>query len=222
MGTDPVHVLDYVLRRAEILSGRDAAADITDAAVLWSVCWWRERERERRLLRAGRRYGLSRAALGAALGIRTPRGFQGRLDRLDALLGFGARDEARIRVQRSVQRRAVLEQRWLEHHRGDVLAALAALLAQGRRVAAHVCPDPRDTEEPAEELGEEPWLAQLDADYHAGRLTPATMARASLAVGELSASPQVQQLDARHRLHAAMRRVQLLRAEMDGAVHRAT
>ena len=222
MGTDPVDVLDYVLRRAEILSGRDAAAGITDAAVLWSVCWWRERER--RLLRAGRRYGLSRAALGAALGIRTPRVSRDGLTVWTPCSGSVpvTRHVSGSSARSSAAPCSSSDGSSTTHHRGDVLAALAALLAQGRRVAAHVCPDPRDTEEPAEELGEEPWLAQLDADYHAGRLTPATMAGASLAVGELSASPQVQQLDARHRLHAAMRRVQLLRAEMDGAVHRAT
>jgi hypothetical protein len=61
-------------------------------------------------------------------------------------------------------------------------------------------------------------LDELTADYDADDLTPATLAVAGLAAAELRTAPAVLALDAKHRLHTALREVETLRARMAGQV----
>ncbi|MEK6443909.1 hypothetical protein [Pseudonocardia sp. T1-2H] len=226
MGTAPRDVLDYLAARSPAGIPRwVAAADTADALILSTWCWWDDRRREHRLLRNGRHLGLSLSELGAPLGITTRRGTQDRIDRLDALLRYDRPDEQLTRDGRRDARNRDARQDWIDAHRDEIRAVLAGFLAQARRFADAVAPeehaggpddDPDDADLPSAGAGE--WLDELTADYDADDLTPATLAVAGLAAAELRTAPAVLELDAKHRLHTALREVEILRARLAGSV----
>ena len=226
MGTEPRDVLDYLARRGPAGIPRwVAAADTADGLILSTWCWWDDRRREHRLLRNGRHLGLSLSELGAPLGITTRRGTQDRIDRLDALLRYDRPDEQLTRTARREAKAGDGRQVWLDAHRDEIRAVLAGFLAQARRFADAVAPEeqgspdiePSDVDQPAAARAGE-WLDELAADYDADDLTPATVAVAGLAAAELRTTRAVLELDAKHRLHTALREVEILRARMAGAV----
>jgi hypothetical protein len=226
MGTAARDVLDYLAARGPAGIPRwVAAADTADALILSTWCWWDDRRREHRLLRNGRHLGLSLSELGAPLGITTRRGTQDRIDRLDALLRYDRPDEQLTRAARRERRDSDARQVWIDAHRDEIRAVLAGFLAQARRFAAAVAPeehaggpddDPGDVDLPSAGAGE--WLDELAADYDADDLTSATLAVAGLAAAELRTAPAVLELDAKHRLHTALREVEILRARLAGSV----
>ncbi|NMH97379.1 hypothetical protein [Pseudonocardia acidicola] len=227
MGSEPRDVLDYLAARGAAGIPRwVAAADTADALVLHTWCWWDERRREHRLLRTGRNLGLSLAELGAPLGITTRRGTQDRLDRLDALLKYDRPDEQLTRTARREHHNRDARQVWIDEHRDEVCAVLAGFLAQARRFLDHGSPTDREAAaDAALGAGDDPpfagpgeWLDELAADYAGDAITPATLAVAGLAAAELRAAPAVLALDQRHRLHAALREIEALRARYAGAV----
>nr|WP_211177971.1 hypothetical protein [Pseudonocardia acidicola] len=228
MGSEPRDVVAYVLGRGPAGVPRwVSAADHADALVLSTWCWWEDRRTERRLLRQGRHLGLSLAELGAPLGITTRQGVQDRLDRLDALLEYDRPDEQLTRTARREARAADARQDWIDAHRDEIRAVLAGLLAQSRRFAEMTTQDepesdPEDPpgvdDDPPSPPGEGTWLDELAADYTADALTPATLAVAGLAAAELRSAPAVLALDPRHRLHAALRAVEALRARYASGV----
>jgi hypothetical protein len=129
LGTDPREVLAFVLNRGPVGVPRwVAAADHTDALVLWTWCWWEDRRTERRLLRQGLAAGLSLSDLGAPLGITSRQGVRDRLDRLSGLLEYDRPDEQITRDARRQNRARDARQRWIEDHRDEVRAVLLALL----------------------------------------------------------------------------------------------
>lgn len=225
LGTDARDVIDFVLNRGTAGVPRwVAAADHADALVLATWCWWQERRIERRLLRQGRGLGLSLAELGAPLGIRTRQGVQDRIDRLTALLEHDRPDEQLIRAARRAAQTRDARQGWIDAHRDEVRAVLAGFLAQAHRFATSSgARTPAEVGEAAEIAGEETtnttageWLDELAADYEQDALTPATLAIAGLAAAELRALQTVRELSPRHRLHGALREIDLLRARCAG------
>lgn len=216
LGTEARNVIRFVLERgAAGVPQWVRAADQADALVLWTWCWWEDRRTERQLLRQGLSAGLSLADVGAPLGIGTRQGTQDRLDRLDALLKYDRPDEQLTRDARRQARARDVRQVWIDEHRDEVRAVLLALLIQSRRVLGGAESD----EDRADDGGWEPhpareWLDEVSADYTDDILTPATFAAAGLAVAELRASDQVRGLDLRHRVHGALRALDVVRARM--------
>lgn len=224
-GTEPRDVLMYLLGPGSAhLSPGVRAGDARDALVLWVWLWWQDRRLEHRLLSTGRRVGITLSDLGAPLGIKTGQGLQDRINRLDALLAHGRPDGATSRSARAEARGADGQQAWVRSHYHEVAAGLAALIAEAQRVlpgrqsvdtfaGANTPDNPR----PADAEEEIAWLDDIRADYLAGHITPATLAMAALAAGELSAHPAVRTLDPRHQIHAALRAITLIRSRLQRA-----
>lgn len=226
LGTEPRDVISYVLDRGRAgIPRRVASADHHDALILSTWCWWEERRRERRLLRQGVHLGLSASELGAPLGMRSRQGLRDRLDRLDALLTHDRPDEGLTRAARRAARAADTRQYWIDTHRAQVRATLAALLAQTRRLLEAANHHDQNQIDPGEgddldaadaSVGE--WAEELEGDYTDDALSPATLAVAGLLSAELRTHPRLQVLDPRHRLHAVLRGVDELRARHSTAL----
>jgi hypothetical protein len=140
-------------------------------------------------------------------------------------LRYDRPDEQLTRDARRAARNRDARQDWIDAYRGEIRAVLAGFLAQARRFADAVAPEehagrpavePGDVDLPFAGAGE--WLDELTADYDADDLTPATLAVAGLAAAEPRTAPAVLALDAKHRLHTALREVETLRARMAGQV----
>lgn len=223
-GTSPRDVFNYILsERCSRLPRAVGAADAADGAVLWARTWWQDRETERRFLRHSRHVGASLANIGARLGIRTPQGVQDRIDRLDALVAHGRPDGHLSRARRRVAATSKHRGDTLTQHKDLATSVVAALLAQVARALPSLVPritgkgpgqrgDADCATAGAEDATE--WLDELAADYLAETVTPATLVIASLAVAELRVLPEVAALDEHHRLHRALRDVDLLRSKL--------
>ena len=222
LGTEPRDVLDYLITRGGAGIPRwVAAADVADALVLTTWCWWEDRRRERQLLRKGLHLGLSLAELGAPLGMRTPQGTRDRLDRLDALLKFDRPDEQLTRTARREHSEHDARQDWIDQHRAEIRAILAAVLAQAARVGRSSLTDaetPSTDPQIEADRAEPDWLDELAADYNSDQLTPATLALAGLAAAEMRTRPTILNLDPKHRLHAVLRYLDTLRTRFAGEV----
>jgi hypothetical protein len=210
LGTEPRDVIAFVLGRGPAGVPRwVAAADHLDAVVLTTWCWWEDRRTERRLLRQALMVGISLSDLGAPLGIRTRQGMRDRLDRLAALLTYDRPDEQLTRIARRDLGHRDRRQDWIDAHRDQIRAVLLALHAQTSRVLGPMSGDGDPDEESVRG-----WLDELDADYRDDAISPATLAVAALAAGELRDHIAVQALDERHPLLAVLREIALLRAQI--------
>jgi hypothetical protein len=210
LGFEPREVIAFILDRGPAGVPRwVSAADHLDAVVLSTWCWWEDRRTERRLLRQALHLGTSLAELGAPLGIRTRQGMRDRLDRLEALLTYDRPDEQLTRIARRDVAHRDGRQDWIDAHHEEIRAALLALQAQTIRVLSESSSDGDPDQEEARG-----WLDELNADYRDDAVTPATLAVAGLAVGELRGLLAVQALDQRHPLLAVLREIDQLRARI--------
>ena len=216
LGTEPRDVLAYLQRHSIRLSRAVATDDVADELVLHAWVWWEERHRERSLLRRARHLGVSLSELGAQLGLTTRQGMQDYLDRLDALLTTGLRDEQLTRAERRQARARLQEQPWIETYHQDIAAVIDRLLTEIDRIlpaadSGHWDTDAADSEvdEPNDVLE---WIDELRADRDDDALSPATLAVLGLVTGQLHVHPAVRALDPNHGLRRALRTANRLRS----------
>lgn len=166
LAADASEALDYVLAHLEALPPAWRRDELRDALILRVGLYWRDLEREHRLLTALERARGASWRDAAVLNITTRQSFVNRLDGLDrALARWRGRPEADPRLD-------AVQERWLAAHRERVRALAAGLAA--------VRDDP-SRDRPVEAVE---WLEYLAEDLE-GELTPASVAMIGLAVAEL-------------------------------------
>ena len=108
----------------------------TSAPELNNWLWWEDRRRELFFLKAGRARGVFLSQLGAQVGV-GKQGLLDRVDRLEALLRFDRPDEKLTRAARQAARaadhRRLVETRWIDEHRAELLRVIEALVHQADR-----------------------------------------------------------------------------------------
>lgn len=194
--SDPREVLDYLRK----FSGPDIPrwvlqADVGDALTLNNWLWWEDRRRELFFLKAGRAQGLFLSQLGAQVGV-GKQGLLDRVDRLEALLRFDRPDEKLSRAARQATRaadhRRLVETRWIDEHRAELLGVIEALVHQADRY--EILDEDRE------------WIDELRVDARDDALVPTTMVLLGLAAAELRTCKAVLALDGSrpHRVHSVL------------------
>ena len=172
--SDPREVLDYLQK----FSGKDIPlwvlqAEVSDALTLNNWLWWEDRRRELHFLKAGRARGLFLSQLGAQVGV-GKQGLLDRIDRLDALLRFDRPDEKLSRAARQAARaadhRRLVEKRWIDEHRDELLKVIEALVHQADRL--ELLDEDRE------------WIDELGRDARDDTLVPTTMVLLGLAAAD--------------------------------------
>jgi hypothetical protein len=123
-------------------------------------------------------------------------GLRDRVDRLEALLRFDRPDEKLTRAARQAARaadhRRLVETRWIDEHRAEVLRVIEALVHQADR----------------HRIGDEDreWIDELGLDARDDALVPITVVLLGLAAAELRTCPAVVALDGGrpHGVHAVL------------------
>jgi hypothetical protein len=194
--SDPREVLDYLRK----FSGRDIPlwvlqAEVSDALTLNNWLWWEDRRRELFFLKAGRARGLFLSQLGALVGVKK-QGLRDRVDRLEALLRFDRPDEKLTRAARQAARaadhRRLVETRWIDKHRAELLRVIEGLVHQADRY--EILDEDRE------------WIDELARDARDDALVPTTLVLLGLAAAELRTWKAVVALDGSrpHRVHAVL------------------
>ncbi len=207
LGTEPAEVLDYLSKYSDrAIPSWVRQADVADGLVLHTWTWWQDRRRERALLRAGVREGLSLSQIGAPLGITSRQGVRDALDRLDALLEHDRPDETLTRDARRNPHDEDACTRWIRHNLDRLQTVAARLLAHADLA------DPEDRE----------WIDELYTDYTDNAWSPASLTVLGMAAGELRAAPAVCELEHHHGVHRALAAADELRTTFSNLRSRKT
>ena len=192
--SDPREVLDYLRK----FSGPDIPrwvlqAEVSDALTLNNWLWWEDRRRELFFLKAGRARGVFLSQLGAQVGV-GKQGLLDRVDRLEALLRFDRPDEKLTRAARQAARaadhRRLVETRWIDEHRAELLRVIEALVHQADRY--QILDEDREW---IDELGRDARDGRPGADHHG----PAGLGRGRIAYMEGGGRARWQSLSRRPR-----------------------
>lgn len=181
------HILDHPIRGHQ----EYAKADVNDGQVLRRWLWWKDCQRDLKLLKRGMDVGMSRAELGKQRGIGS-QGVQDRIDAYEALLERGRPDAKTMRLKRSVAREAPTvgqpRTRWLIRNH-DWLTEVATNLVQHANQIA---------DDDAYAV-----LLEVKRDLRDDEWSPSSLTMMSLTVEYLRAQPEVIGLAGQHLLKRA-------------------